>query len=389
MAAVPAAVFKNRAVMSQVPSGWIQRSTATLLRIRMLVNMARKITGFDVARLAGVTQPTVSRALRNLPGVSPGTRTRVLEAAHELSYVPSDMGRALSTQLNRRVAVVAPELDNPFYPQLVEPLRRELERFGMRTALLTGEERDPDGMRTLLDDLADGSYDGAVLTTTLRRSTLPRDLTERGIPHVLANRVLDVPESDAVTIDNAHGAALVADLVADLGHSRIGMVAGPVGTSTGRERANAVRERLRRRGVPLRREHVRRCAFDHDAARTAAHELLRSPHPPTAVVCGNDVIALGVLSAASELGLRVPVNLTVMGFDDIPMAGWPMVGLTTVRCDLGLLAAEVVELLMSAIQAPRAASRTLRLRPDLVLRQTHAAPGWGGDGQATERVRDM
>ncbi|MFG1926042.1 LacI family DNA-binding transcriptional regulator [Cryptosporangium sp. NPDC048952] len=346
------------------------------------------VTGFDVARLAGVTQPTVSRALRNVPGVSPETRRKVLEAAARLSYVPSDMGRALSTRVNHRVAVVAPELDNPYYPQLVEPLRRELAERGMRTVLVTDGD---------LDDLADGSYDGVVLTTTRRRSTLPRDLTERGIPHVLANRVLDVPESNGVTIDNVYGAYAVADLLVSLGHETIGMVAGPVDTSTGRERADGVRRRLRSHGVRMRREHVRRCAFDHDAALAAARSLLSRPEGPsaigghsevlavggrpelptavggrpTAVVCGNDVIALGVLSAAAELGIEVPAQLTVIGFDDIPMAGWPLVGLTTMRCDLPFLAARAVELLMAAIAAPTTPPEVIRLRPELVLRRTH------------------
>lgn len=346
---------------------------ATVFRIRMLVNMPRKVTGFDVARKAGVTQPTVSRALRNLPGVSPQTRDRVLAAARELSYVPSDMGRALSTQVSRRVAVVAPELDNPYYPQLVEPLRRELARCGMRTVLVTGENRDATGeeAEAILGELTDGSYDGVVLTATRRRSTLPRDLTERGIPHVLCNRLLDVPESPGVAIDNAHGAGLVADLLRELGHTTVGMVAGPVDTSTGRERADGLRRRLRAHGVRLRRDHVRRCEFDHDAALVAGRDLLSCRDAPGAVVCGNDVIALGVLSAAAELGIEVPRSLTVLGFDDIPMAGWPLVNLTTVRCDLQLLATRSVELLMDRIADPASLPRVVRIRPELVLRGSH------------------
>jgi DNA-binding LacI/PurR family transcriptional regulator len=355
----------------------------------MLVNMSRKVTGFDVARLAGVTQPTVSRALRNLPGVSPETRERVLAAARELSYVPSDMGRALSTRLNRRVAVVAPELDNPYYPQLVEPLRRELDARGMRTVLLTGEERDPSGERSLLEDVSDGSYDGVVLTTTRRRSSLPRDLTERGIPHVLANRVLDVAESNAVTIDNERGATLVADLLVRLGHRRIAMVAGPVDTSTGRERADGVRRRLRTLGVPLTRDRVRRCAFEHDEALAVTRSLLDGPEPPTAVICGNDVIALGALSAAAERGVLVPEQLTVVGYDDIPMAAWPLIDLTTVRCDLARLAAHAVALLMAAIESPTTPPEVVRLAPGIVLRGTHGPPSSASQGQASEPERDI
>ncbi len=338
----------------------------------MLVNVVRTITGFDVARDAGVTQPTVSRALRNLPGVDPATRARVLEAARRLHYVPSDSGRALSTRVTRRIAVVTPDLTNPYYPQLVEPLRTALAARGLRTALVLGRDPAEAGADELVVDLVDGSYDGVVLTTTRRRDRLPRDLTARGIPHVLANRLLDAPESSGCAIDNARGAHLVVDLLVSLGHRDIGMVAGPVDTSTGKERGDAVRTRLRRHGLRLRREDVLRCRFEHDAGLRAATELLRRDHRPTALVCGNDVIAMGALSAARLLGLRVPADVTVVGFDDIPTAGWPLVQLTTVHCDLVALAETTVQMLAHTMSAPGATPRTVRLAPTLVLRGTHA-----------------
>ncbi|GGM05181.1 LacI family DNA-binding transcriptional regulator [Dactylosporangium sucinum] len=322
--------------------------------------MAR-VTSFDVAALAGVSQPTVSRALRNLPGTAPETRERVLRAAAELSYVTSDRGRALSTSSTRRIAVVAAELTNPYYPELVEPLRRELARHGYRTVLVA------DG-----DDLTDGSYDGVVLTTTTRHSTLPRDLTERGVPHVLANRLLDHPESPGCAIDNHEGMRVVADLLAGLGHTRIGAVHGPVDTSTGRERADGLRAGLRRHGLHLRRAHVRRVPFSHDAGCVATRELLGLDDPPTAIVCGNDVIAFGALSAARERNVTVPEDLTVIGFDDIPAAGWPLISLTTMRCDLAELARNAVELLLARIAGTAEAFAQRRLPPVLVERTTHA-----------------
>jgi LacI family transcriptional regulator len=336
--------------------------------------MVSKVTSFDVARLAGVSQPTVSRALRNLPGTAPETRQRVLAAARELSYIASDRGRALSTSSTRRVAVVSAALTNPYYPELVEPLQRELDRHGYRTVVVTEGDNEAVGA----DALADGSYDGVVLTTTTRRSTLPRDLTEHGVPHVLANRLLDHPESPGCGIDNAAGARAVADLLAGLGHVRIGLVAGPVETSTGRERADGLRAGLRAHGLPVRRELTRRCAFAHDAGRAAAAELLGLPDPPTALVCGNDVIALGALSAAHEAGFRVPLDLTVIGFDDISMAGWPLLGLTTLHCDLAELARQSVELLMGRIERSGEPVTERRLAPTLVLRTTHGPPRVGG-----------
>jgi DNA-binding LacI/PurR family transcriptional regulator len=333
--------------------------------------MAGKVTSFDVARRAGVSQPTVSRALRNLPGASPATRDRILAAAAELAYIPSDSGRALSTRNTRRVAVVSEDLTNPFYPELVGPLEAALAEEGLRTVVVTHAELGDVGVEIL----ADGSYDGAILTTTTRRSRLPRDLSERGIPHVLANRVLDVAESPSCAVDNAAGARAVAALVADLGHARVAAIQGPTLTSTGRERSEALRRELRHRGIPLPRALLRRTSFAHDSGLAAALDLLAQDPAPTALVCGNDVMALGALSAARVRGLRVPADLTVIGFDDIPAAGWPVIGLTTVRCDLGQLARVAVDLLMSQLRTPAVSPPEVRRLPvTLVERGTHGPP---------------
>ena len=152
---------------------------------------------------------------------------------------------------------------------------------------------------------------------------------------------------------------------------------GPVDTSTGRERALGLPGRHRHR-LHVRRELIRRTAFSHDAGRAAAAELLSLPEPPTALVCGNDVIALGALSAAREAGVRVPEDLTVIGFDDIPMAGWPLVALTTMHCDLAGMARIAVELLLDRIACGTDGElKVHRLVPTLVKRGTHGPPRGG------------
>lgn len=329
-----------------------------------------KVTSFDVARRAGVSQPTVSRALRQLPGASAETRARVLAAARELSYIPSDSGRALSTQRSRRVAVVSEELTNPFYPELVEPISRELEAIGLQAVVVTHAPGGTVG----LDTLADGSYDAAILTTAVRDSSLPRDLSERGLPYVHVNRLLDQPDAPSCANDNRAGMFAVSDLLAELGHQRVASLQGPVVTSTGKERAIALRDGLRRHGIALPRKYVARVEFSHDAGAKAARDLLSQPQRPTAIVCGNDVVAFGALSAARTLGLSVPAELTVIGFDDIRMAAWPMMDLTTVHCDLNALAATAVSLLRQQIADPGAAASVHRIPVTLVRRGTHAPP---------------
>jgi LacI family transcriptional regulator len=334
------------------------------------------VTSFEVAKAAGVSQPTVSRAMRDMPNISVATKERVRQVARQLGYVPSDAGRALSTRTTKRVAVVSAELTNPYYPELIEPLRVALGARGFRTVLVADAASD----RLALDALTDGSYDGVVLTTALRKSSLPRDLAARQTPHVLVNRVVDHSDSLSCAIDNAAGARAVAELLVGLGHRRIASLQGPVSTSTGRERAAAFAAALRGYGLPQPRALTRRVPFHHDSACTAAYELLHR-HRPSAVACGNDVIAMGVLSAARRLRLSVPGDLTVVGFDDIPMSSWPLVALTTVHCDLKALAAAAIDLLDTAMRETAAGElaagggggedRSVRVTPHLVLRSTH------------------
>jgi LacI family transcriptional regulator len=196
-------------------------------------------------------------------------------------------------------------------------LRTALETRGLRTVLVTDAAND----RLTLDALTDGSYDGIILTTTLRKSPLPRDLSERQVPHVLVNRVVDNAISPSCAIDNTLGARAVADLLVTLKHRRIGSLQGPLATSTGRERASALATALRSHGLHTERALTRRVPFDHNAAFNAVLDMLQDQRP-TAIACGNDVIAMGVLSTAHHLELAVPRELTIIGFDDIPMSSW-------------------------------------------------------------------
>lgn len=325
-------------------------------------------TSHDVARRAGVTQPTVSRALSGAKGVSEATRQRVVAAASALGYVPSEAGRSLRTRTARRIGIVAPELTNPFYPELIEPLRARLDANGFRAALITDHDENP----VVVSSLADGSLDGVILTTSLVDSHLAADLLGRGIPVVLVNREIDRTDADRCVVDNVAGARQVADLLAGLGHTRIAAIMGRRSTSTGRDREAGFRRGLRSRGLPLPAAFVRRGPFTHEAGRAAMTDLLGLAEPPTAVFCGNDVVALGAYDAALELGLRIPDDLTLVGFDDIAMARWQAFRLTTVRVDLTALAETAVDLLLQRLRDPARPVERVVVPPELVLRNSHA-----------------
>jgi LacI family transcriptional regulator len=267
------------------------------------------------------------------------------------------------------VGIVAAELANPFYPVLVGALHDALDRANYGTILFTDRGQTPREMEALLD----GSLDGVVLTTCRTSSPLPAELAARGIPFVLLNREVDEADADVCVVDNRSGAWEVASLLADLGHRTIAGVMGPASTSTGREREAGFRDGLAERGLTLPPRYIRRGEFSPDTGYRALAELIAETPAPTAVFCGNDVIAMGICNAARALGIRIPQDLTVIGFDDIPMARWEVFELTTVQSDLTRLAAATADLLSRRIADPAGNRRRVVLAAHLVLRGTHAA----------------
>lgn len=326
------------------------------------------ITSHDVARLAGVSQPTVSRALRGDHRVSEATRTRVREAADALGYVPSEAGRSLATRSTHCVGVVVTDLTNPFYPHLIGPLHDTLEQHGYRMMLFA--ERSEAALET--ERLLDRSIDGVVLTTAVIGSGLPAELTRRGLPFVFLNRETGAGNADAAVVDNEAGGRLVAEELLRLGHTDIALIGGPAETTTGRDRELGFRIGLSEAGVGLPRRRVRQGPFDHGTGYEGLLDLMAENPRPTAVFCGNDVIAIGAINAARRLGIDIPGDLTVIGFDDLPMASWESFDLTTVRHDLDGMAKAAAGLLVDRLAGNSEAPRRTVFAPSLVPRGTHA-----------------
>lgn len=327
------------------------------------------ITSHDVAKLAGVSQPTVSRALRDDPRVSLATREKIKRAAQALNYVPSEAGRTLSTRATHRVGVIVTDMTNPFYPHVVAPLHDELQRLGYRMMLLTERSDEAVAEERLLDQ----SLDGVVLATATTDSRLPALLERRGMPFVFLNRDTGRPGDFASVVDNEGGGRLVAQELVGLGHRRIAGIFGAANTTTGRERELGFRLALADAGIGLPADRVVRGAFEYETGYAALPSLLKSAEPPSAVFCGNDVVAIGVLNAALAAGVKVPDDLTVIGFDDLPMAAWEVFRLTTVRHDLRELACQAARLLARRIAGEvDAEGERLVLPTEFVPRATHA-----------------
>jgi LacI family transcriptional regulator len=336
--------------------------------------MARRPpTSHDVARRAGVSQPTVSRALRDDPNVSAQTRRLVRSAAAELGYILSQRGRSLSTRHSGQIGIVVSDLANPFYLEVLDTVHHVLARDGMRMLVLTPDEDDD----AFLPRLLDGSLDGAILTTTTLDSKLPAELARRDFPFVLLNRAVDDAPGDVCVVDNVAGARLAAAELVRLGHREIAALFGPQTTSTGRDREAGFRQVLAEAAIELGPARSRRGPFDFTYGHDGTLELLETH--PTAIFCGNDVVAIGAYNALRSRGVRLPDDLTLIGFDDIAMAAWSVFELTTVRQDIGRLVQRSTEMLLERIAqrdagGPELPPRHVVLPPTLVKRATHGPP---------------
>ncbi|SDD11903.1 LacI family DNA-binding transcriptional regulator [Auraticoccus monumenti] len=326
------------------------------------------VTSHDVARLAGVSQPTVSRALRDSPKVSEETKERVRQAARTLGYVISETGRALASGRSRRVGLLVTDLENQFYPYAISAMHRQLESMDYQLILHT---ESSDGER-IAERLFAHSLDGVLLATTTSDSSLPLRLKDRGVPFVYFNRTAASVEADSTTADAVNGLGELARAVLDQGHRRVAAIFGPRNTSTGEEREEALRAALELEGVTVPVALTRRGAFDVQTGYRGMGELLALRERPTVVVCSNDVVALGALNAAHELGVRVPEDVSVVGFDDLPPARWPMFSLTTVGFDLAAMARAAARLLIERVEGGETAGpfRHEVFPTSLVLRRT-------------------
>jgi LacI family transcriptional regulator len=216
------------------------------------------ITSHDVARLAGVSQPTVSRALNNSPKVSEATKQKVREAALALGYQPSAIGRALSTGRSTRIGLVVTDLDNHFYSYVISPMHDELGCMGYELVLVT--ESDKSGPTT--ERLVSLGLAGVLLATSTVDSILPARLVDRRMPFVYFNRTAASVDADAVVVNPLVGIDGLARAVAAAGHTRAAAIFGPRNTSTGEEREQALREAFEEVGIAIARRHVLHGPFD-------------------------------------------------------------------------------------------------------------------------------
>jgi DNA-binding LacI/PurR family transcriptional regulator len=327
----------------------------------------KKVTSYDIARLAGVSQSTVSRAFNRENAVSQETLERIQAVATKMDYQPNEVARTLISRKSNVIGVVMGDILNPFYPAVLHTFTQSLQRLGRRVMLLSVPPgRDVD---EVLPQLMQYQVAGVVITSATLSSRMAETIRRSGTPVVLFNRTVHGHTVNSVCCANEEAARLVALRLLRGGHKRFGLVGGVASTSTHIERKRAFAKELRRHGIAEFPEVSGDNTYG--GGFKAAKTLLSAAERPEALFCISDIMALGALDAARrEMSLSVPGDVSIVGFDDIEPAAWPSYDLTTVRQPVEKMASEAITILLDQIARPRAEPVSVRVPGELIVRSS-------------------
>ena len=325
-----------------------------------------KVTSLDVARRAGVSQSAVSRVFTPGASVSQTMAEKVRKAADDLKYRPNVLARTMITGKSRLIGLVVAYLDNQFYPEILYKLSRALQEKGYHVLVFMAPQTSSD-IDKVLQEILDYQVDGIVLASVSMSSPLAEQCEAAGMPVVLFNRTQQDERFSTVTCDNYGGGHKLAEFLIAGGHERIAYIAGWEGASTQIEREAGFRAGLAAHNVDLFARGVGN--FNTEEAAAAAYEMFRTDRRPDAVFVANDHMAFAVLDVLRvKLGLNVPEDVSVVGYDDVQIAAWPSFDLTTIRQPSDEMVAETVTTLLAQIEEGKATPRHVKTKAPLVIR---------------------
>lgn len=338
----------------------------------------------DVARLSGVSIATVSRVFNNVGNPAADKRAKVMEAAQRLGYVPHAAARALASQRSRLIGAVVPTIENPNFARMVETLQRVLADRDY-TLLLASSGYDGRNEDRQVRALVGQGVDAVVLVGGLHEPETIELLRRKDIPYV-NTFVLDA-QHPCVGFDNEMAGRMLADFLLDLGHLDFGVIAG---VTSNNDRASArvagIRSALLLRGVALPRERLIERPYRIVEGQLGFRALMDAYPRPTAVICGNDVLAFGALLEADRLGIAVPGEVSIAGFDDLEFSERLKPSLTTIKIDAEQIGARTAERILQVLSG-QPAVRVTEVATSLLVRQSTGRPGDPAISSALPRQR--
>lgn len=334
------------------------------------------ITIYDIAKRTGYSPTTVSKAFNNYSDVREKTRQEIFRIARELGYVPNSHARTLTTKKSWTLGVLFVEgtgagIRHPFFSSVIESFKQVAVAKGYALMFIS---KDVGGKQSgYLENCRIRGVDGVVVFLSDYDDPYFQELLESDIPTVILDYVS--PLAHTISSDNETGARLAVEYLAALGHRRIAHISGDEHTAPGRSRISGYRMAMKQQGLEVNADYtVIGAMYTLESGYGAMLKLLQLEERPTAVFVSGDLMALGAVRAAKDQGLRVPEDVSVMGYDDVELAGYVTPALTTVRQDTELLGSRAAELLLAAIEGGSGEKAAVVLPVEVVVRESCAPP---------------
>jgi DNA-binding LacI/PurR family transcriptional regulator len=326
----------------------------------------------QVAKRANVSTATVSRVLNGFPGVREKTVARVRRAIAEMNYVPNQNARGLRAGRTRLFGLIVSDVNNPFFPELIDAFEALASAQGIEV-IFTHTNYDPKRLHNCIRRMIERNVDAiAVMTSEVEEESL-QQAVRAGVPVVLMNQRKLADKYPNILVEYATGFREALDHLLALGHRDIGFIAGPQWLSSAQGRKEAFKAALRGHGLHVKNEWIATGDMRVEGGRAAMEKLLGQKPRPTAVLASNDLMAVGALQAAHAAKIRVPKELSIIGFDDIPIAAMVHPALSTIRHPRREVAARAFDSLRQILQGREVAGAP-PLQPHLVVRDSTAAP---------------
>jgi len=345
----------------------------------------RSVSIRDVARRAGVSIATVSRSVNRIPTVDPALARKVAKAINEVGYVPNPQARALVSGRSRMLGLIVSEITNPFFPELVQEFENLAVAQGYEV-MIGSTSYDPARTESLIRRMLQRNVDGVAVMTFGIEEDLVKKLVESEFPLVFVDAGPDLPNIRVLKVNYEVGIREAVQHLAALGHRSIAFISGPLRLRSAVARRDAFRKSMAELGLSVPAEHMIEGDHTMEGGIAAMERFIALRWLPSAVVCSNDMTAIGALHALYRTTIMVPHEISVIGFDDVHLAQFMLPPLTTVRMSCKDLATAAVEALRAGIERdhPRAAKKQWQISTHLVVRQSTAFPQGTLPAQVTE-----
>lgn len=327
----------------------------------------------EIAKRANVSTATVSRAINQSGPVKAATARKVWRAIGELNYYPNSHARTLVSGRSRLIGLIVSDITNPFFPELIRSFENHAaqQRYDL---LLTSTDYLTSRMTTCLRRMLERKVDGVAMMTSEMDLGLIKELGKRGVPLVFMDVGQVGPKMSHVAIDYANGITQAVDHVVSLGHKHVGFISGPLDLHSARTRRLAFLDAIRAHGLAPDKRLIREGTHTAEGGQKAMAAMLRLTRRPTAVVCSNDWTAIGALHAIHEAALKVPADISLVGFDDIPLASYTTPTLTSVRMSAADVGATAFNALFKLIGEERLEGDVYQVPTRLVVRESTGRP---------------